>query len=133
MMNSFNLTLSGKHFICPSILTLISLHVISISVILFLFQLFAQFFLFLGSVTNICEFVVILLFILLIFFFLNNPFNISYNNGVVIMSSFRFFLSGKLFICHSILNDSFAGQSNIGCIHDFEYFLPIPSSRQSFF
>ena len=31
------------------------------------------------------------------------------------MHSFRFFLSGKLFHCPSILNDSFARQSNLGC------------------
>ena len=31
------------------------------------------------------------------------------------MNSFNFFLSGKLFICPLILNDSFAGQSNLGC------------------
>ena len=30
------------------------------------------------------------------------------------MNSFSFFLSGKLFICPQILNDSFAGQSNLG-------------------
>ena len=52
---------------------LITLHVLSISVILFLFQQFAQF-LFLGLVVNSCEFVVILLFIVLIFFFLDNSF-----------------------------------------------------------
>ena len=53
---------------------LITLHVISISVVLFLFQLFAQFvFVFLGSVVDSCEFVVILLFIVLIFFFLDKP------------------------------------------------------------
>ena len=54
----------------PSLL--ITLHVISISVNLFLFQLFAQFvfvFVFLGPVVDNCEFVVILLFIVLIFFF----------------------------------------------------------------
>ena len=50
---------------------LITLHVISISVILFLLQLFAQFVLFFfhsGSVVDSCEFVVILLFIFFIFF-----------------------------------------------------------------
>ena len=47
---------------------LITLHVISISVILFLFQLFAQFVLFLFQVLLITEFVVILLFILICFF-----------------------------------------------------------------
>ena len=31
------------------------------------------------------------------------------------MNSFNFNLSGKHFICPSILNDSFAGQSNLGC------------------
>ena len=31
------------------------------------------------------------------------------------MNSFNWTLSGKYFICPSILNDSFAGQSNLGC------------------
>ena len=31
------------------------------------------------------------------------------------MHSFRFFLSGKLTLCPWILNDAFAGQSNLGC------------------
>ena len=31
------------------------------------------------------------------------------------MNSFNLTLSGKHFICPSILNDSFAGQSNLGC------------------
>ena len=39
----------------------------------------------------------------------------SYNTGLVVMNSFSFFLSGKLFICPSILNDSFAWQTNFGC------------------
>ena len=43
------------------------------------------------------------------------PFNISCNIGLVVMNSFSFFLSGKLFICPLILNESFAGQSNLGC------------------
>ena len=34
---------------------------------------------------------------------------------MVMMNSFSFFLSGKLFTCPSILNDIFAGQSNLGC------------------
>ena len=46
-----------------------NLHVIPISVILFLFQLFAQFVFVLGSIVDSCEFVVILLFIFLIIFF----------------------------------------------------------------
>ena len=91
---------------------LITLHVISISVILFLFQLFAQFvFVFLGSVVDSCQFVVILLFVFFIFFSQMSPFNISYNKGLVMMNSFNSILFGKRFICPSILNDSFAGQS----------------------
>ena len=43
---------------------------------------------------NCCEFVVILLFIFLIFFSLS-PLNISYNKGLVMMSSFNLTLSGK--------------------------------------
>ena len=39
----------------------------------------------------------------------------SCNTGLVMMSSFSFFLSGKLFVCPVILNDSFAEQSNLGC------------------
>ena len=31
------------------------------------------------------------------------------------MNSFNFTLSGRHFICPSIINDSFAGQSNLGC------------------
>lgn len=31
------------------------------------------------------------------------------------MNSFCFFLSRKLFICPSVLNDSFVGQNNLGC------------------
>ena len=58
----------------PPTALLITLHVISISVILFQFQLFAQFvfgfgFVFLHSVVDSCEFVIILLFIVLIIFF----------------------------------------------------------------
>ena len=49
---------------------LITLNVISISVVLFLFQLFAYVFV-LGVVVNNCEFAVILLFISFIFFFLD--------------------------------------------------------------
>ena len=55
-----------------SLSPLISLHVISISVTLFLLQLFAEFvfiFVFLGSVVDSCEFVVTSLFIVFIIFF----------------------------------------------------------------
>ena len=43
-----------------------------------------------------------------------SAFNISYNKGLVMMNSFNLTLSGKHFICPSILNDSYAGQSNLG-------------------
>ena len=43
------------------------------------------------------------------------PFNISYNKGLVMMNSFNLTLSEKHFIFPSILNDSFAGYSNLGC------------------
>ena len=55
-------------------------------------------------------FIVILLFIFLVFLlFLIRPFNISYNNGLVVMNSFSFFLPRKLFICSLIINDYFSG------------------------
>ena len=59
------------------------------------------YFCFSGSVVNSCEFVVILLFIVLIFSFSLD--NISYNKGWVMMNSFKLTLSGKHFICPSIL------------------------------
>ena len=56
----------------PSSSLLITLHVISISVILFLFSCLFSLFLFLFcSVVNSCKFIVILVFIVLIFFFLD--------------------------------------------------------------
>ena len=63
----------------------------------------------LDSIIDTYAFIDILLFtVLIIFFFLNySPFNISYNNGLVMMNSFSFLLSGKLFICPLILNDGF--------------------------
>ena len=63
---------------------------------------------FLDLIVDRYVFFAILLFIVLILF-LSKSLNISYNNGLVMMNSFSFFLSGKLFICLSILNDSFAG------------------------
>ena len=44
-----------------------------------------------------------------------SSFNISYNKNLVMMNSFNLTLSGKHFICPSILNDSFPGQSHFGC------------------
>ena len=43
------------------------------------------------------------------------PFSISYNKGLVMMNSFNLTLCEKHFICLSILNDNFAGYSNLGC------------------
>ena len=43
------------------------------------------------------------------------------------MNSFNLTLSGKYFICPSILNDSFAGQSHLGCRS-----LPFMTSNTSF-
>ena len=63
---------------------------------------------FLDSVVDSCKFVAILVFIVLIFF-KKNPFNISCNNGLVMMNYFSLTLSRKYFICPSILNHSFAG------------------------
>ena len=63
---------------------------------------------FLDSIVDCCEFVAILIFIVLIFSYIL-PFNISYNNGLVIMNSFHFTLSGNHFICPSILNYNFDG------------------------
>ena len=57
---------------------------------------------FLESTVNTFVFFAILLFIVLIFFFLTSPFNISYNNGLVMMNSYSVFLSGKIFISPSI-------------------------------
>ena len=39
----------------------------------------------------------------------------EYNKGLVMMNSFNLTLSGKHFICPSILNDSFAGESKLEC------------------
>ena len=74
---------------------LITLHVISISVVLFLFQLFAQFAFVLGVVVNNCEFAVIFTVHIFYLIFQINPFNISYNNGLVMMNSFNLTLSEK--------------------------------------
>ena len=88
---------------------LITLHMISISMVLFCFFC-SVYWGFLDSVVDSCEFVAILVFIVLIFiFFLISSFNISCNNGLVMMNSFKFTLSGKHFICPSIVNYSFAG------------------------
>ena len=38
-----------------------------------------------------------------------------YNTSFMVMNSFGFFLPGKLFICPSYRNDSFAEYSNLGC------------------
>ena len=50
--------------------------------------------------------IALLLFIFMIF---SCFFNIFCNTYFMVVNSFRFFLSGKLFVCSSILDDSFAG------------------------
>ena len=69
-------------------------------------------------------------------FSLKNSLNISYNASLVMINFFSFCLSGKLFSCSSILNDSFAGHSDFGCrpfvFYHFEDFLPVSSGPQSF-
>ena len=55
-----------------------------------------------------------------------SPFNISCNNGLVMMNSFNLTLSGKYFVYPSILNESFAGQGNLGC-----RFLPFMTSNSA--
>ena len=64
---------------------------------------------FLVTIGDRYVFIAILLFIVFIFFFLNMPFNISYNNGLVMKNSFSFLFSGMAFICPSILNYNFTG------------------------
>lgn len=46
---------------------------------------------------------------------IRNPFNISYNTGLLVRSYIRCFFSGKCFVFLSILNDSIAGENNLGC------------------
>ena len=44
-----------------------------------------------------------------------SPFNICCKAGLVVLNSLNFCLSEKLFISPSILNEIFAGYSNLGC------------------
>ena len=57
--------------------------------------------------------VIVILFFIIMFLFsplsYKSPFNISYNTGLLVMNSFHFFSSVKLFISSSILNDILAG------------------------
>ena len=63
----------------------------------------------LGVVVNNCDFAVIFTVPIFDLLFLRlSPFNISYNKDLVMMNSYNLTLSGKHFICPSILNDSFA-------------------------
>lgn len=48
-----------------------------------------------------------------------SPFNISYRADLVVMNSFSFCLSGKLFLSPCILNDSLDGYSIVGCRFSF--------------
>ena len=54
--------------------------------------------------------------------------NISYNTGLVVINCYSFFLSGKLFVCPLVLNDTLMGRVilvKVLVFHHFEYFLPI--------
>ena len=96
---------------------LITLHVISVSVILVCSSCLLSLFLFLFQVWLLIA-VSLLSFQCSYFLFSFSqisPFNISYNKGLVMMNCFNLTLPGKHFICPSILNDSFAGYSNLGC------------------
>ena len=118
---SFSLTVSLSFSPSP----LITFHMISISVILFLFQLFVQLiFVFWVQLLIVMSLLLFYCSQFLIFYFLDN---ISYNKGLVMMNSFNSTLSEKHFICPSILNDSFAGYSNLGCRS-----LPFMTSNTSF-
>ena len=72
-------------------------------------------FLFLGSVVDSCVCCHFTVHIFDLLHFYISPFNISYNEGLVMMNFFNLTLSEKHFICPSILNDSFAGWSNLRC------------------
>ena len=75
--------------------------------------LLALLFCFLDLVVDIYVCIAILLFIFLIFLFFLKKDPLTFH---IILDSFSFFLSEKLFMCSSIRNDSFAGQSsNLGC------------------
>ena len=56
------------------------------------------------------------LFSSLVFLDYISPFNICCKAGQVVLNSLNFCLSEKLFISPSILNESLAGQCNLGCI-----------------
>ena len=73
----------------------------SVSVLLFCLVCF------LDSIVDSCEFA-ILMFIVFMFFFKNVSLTISYNSGLVMMSSFSFTLSGNYSVLR-FLNDRFAG------------------------
>ena len=64
---------------------------------------------------NSYEFAVIFIVHSFYLLFLDETFNISYNKSLVMMNSLNLILSEKHFIFPSILNDSFAGYSHLGC------------------
>ena len=55
------------------------------------------------------------LFSSLLFLHYISPFHICCNAGLVVLNSFNFCLSEKLFISSSILNEILVGYSNLGC------------------
>ena len=56
------------------------------------------------------------LFSSLVFLSYISPFNICCKAGLVVLNSFNFYLSEKLFISPPILSEILAGYSNLGCI-----------------
>ena len=55
------------------------------------------------------------LFSSLVFLDYISPFNICCKAGLVVLNSFNFYFSEKLFISPTILNEILAGYSNLGC------------------
>ena len=63
-----------------------------------------------------------------------SPFNVCCKAGLVVLNSLNFWLSEKLLISPSILNEILAGYSNLGYrffpFQYFKYILPFPSGLQ---
>ena len=61
------------------------------------------------------ELLFLLVLLTVLFFTHRVPHNISWRTSLMVMNSFNFYLSGKLFISPSIVNDSFASKTIPGC------------------
>ena len=70
---------------------------------------------FLLPVSSLFEVDLVDLFSSLVFLSYISPFNICCKAGLVVLNSFNFYLSEKLFISPSILNEILAGYCNLGC------------------